>query len=358
MNILKEGVSRRALVQGIIGAAAASILEAAAVHNKPEASAEYTQNLPLAAKDAAQEKGVIAPAEITVPETQIRLRYAKPDADDVLVATSPFTNPMEAARLFAGKPGGTLVSGDFGEKASGNPHGDNPRGWVTMWEAGGSIREFNALNQEGLKGEAPYAPRIQANGFVMVFLYHGKTSRGDYETVWDPQRDDFVSRWVRTHDEEILPPEPGTMYCIVDRGEFRTMRINAGGNHKLRVSGFKPGDGEVREYGSRDTTNLAFIDPDHFAQAVKNAHRGEGNCGPAGCGRLLLIVGDPFNSGGKEVWEHRVTDRNNVDPYRGWKRLFTNVRSNTSLQQVRGVYRLETDEVVLPNKGSVVYPKE
>jgi hypothetical protein len=73
------------------------------------------------------------------------------DSNIVDIAKGEFENKTDVAPHIFANPGGLLVGPDFGYGGKENPWGNNPGGWKTMYESGGSIQVISPVNQEVIR---------------------------------------------------------------------------------------------------------------------------------------------------------------------------------------------------------------
>lgn len=249
--------------------------------------------------------------------TGIRMAGVPSRASNVDVARGQFRNTVGlGTEAFAADPGGLGVGPDFESRFSGNPWGDNPAGWRSMWESGGAI--FPWLDEYlHLARECP--PKFQnlpEGGFVWL--------TGVQMTV-DVGKQDGRSRWQPEGIKIELPEQQShdNIYFFMIRGLYGDNAQNTDKNRTLLVTDYVPGHTLLKMYPSRRDTNTAFISEGQVLQDLAVAHSTGTNCGDGGCSKVTVVYLD-VNTGAAGVWEHTAT--------RDQAKNFNNMRSGWSLK--------------------------
>jgi len=233
------------------------------------------------------------------------------DSNIVDIAKGEFENKTDVAPHIFANPGGLLVGPDFGYEGEENPWGNNPGGWKTMYESGGSIQVISPVNQEVIRWPGEAYQNLPEGGFV--FFSGGKMT-------------------VELGEIAIEMPDkgPGHNYFFVARGLYPDDKQDIDRNIQVKITDYVPGHIEITEYQGRDKTNLAFISEEQFLQKVVTSHSGGTNCGAEGCSTLNLVALD-INTGALEIYNHRQEESDSLEKAlakaeEGWQLVYSNYR--------------------------------
>ena len=214
------------------------------------------------------------------------------DGNIVDTAKGEFENKTDIAPHIFADSGGVLVGPDFGYKGSENPWGNNPGGWETMYESGGSIQVISPVSQEVIRWPGEAYQNLPEGGFV--FFSGGQMTVELGETII-----------------EMPDKGPGHNYFFVARGLYADGQQDIDRNIQAKITDYIPGHIEITGYQSRNKTNLAFISEEQFLQKVVTSHSSGTNCGAEGCSTLTLVALDT-NTGALEIYCHRQGETDNL----------------------------------------------
>lgn len=216
------------------------------------------------------------------------------------------------SEMVLGEPGGLLVGPDF--DSTNNPYGDNPGGWQTMYDSGGSIRPFSPVSQEVMHSESPFYQNLPEGGFDFFSL-----GQGTFEIGASDENGEFQSNGLRIN----LPPIEGNNYFLIIRGRYPDGEQDSDLNLTTRVTDYVPGHALAMMYESRDRSNLAFISEGQFVQMAQTSHSSGTNLGAEGASRLTVVMVD-VNTRAYAVMQQ--TQGRFEDSSRGWQAIGSNWR--------------------------------
>jgi len=279
----------------------------------PTATEQPTATATAATRATEQPTATATPESNKVAIGRITLTNIPEEVDENIVdiAKGEFENKTNVAPHIFAEPGGLLVGPDFGYTNEGSPWGNNPDGWKTMYESGGSIQPISPVSQEVIRWSGTAYQNLPEGGFV--FFSGGKMT-------------------VELGETAIEMPDkgPGHNYFFVARGLYPDGKQDTDRNIQVKITDYIPGHTEISEYQSRDKTNLAFISEEHFLQKVATSHSGGTNCGAEGCSSLTLVALDT-NTGALEIYNHNQQETKNLEEAmaeagKNWQLVYSNYR--------------------------------
>lgn len=295
----QDGVSRRDFLAGLGLAAAGAFAGGAAV--------KY-----LGRQEAGAAAGETATTEV-FKESSVKLSGFPESVDPTRVDTAKgnFKNTLGlGSQMALAEPGGLLVGPDFDSKS--NPYGDNPGGWQTMYDSGGSIRPFSPVSQEVMHNEEPFYQNLPEGGWNFFSLGQGTFELGASDDEGKFKAGDFKIE---------LPHRDGHNYFLIIRGMFNDGEQDSDRNGTVRVTDYVPGHALAMMYEARNESNTAFISEGQFLQMAATSHNGGTNTGAEGASGLTAVMIDA-NTGAYAVMEQ--TKGRGQNAATGWKAVTSN----------------------------------
>jgi hypothetical protein len=188
------------------------------------------------------------------------------------------------------EPGGLLVGPDFGFSGKGNPLGDNPKGWVAMYDSKGNIQPISPVTQEVLHYEGPAYQNVPEGGWMIMSTAQAHVKINNYEVD--------------------LPYVADNNYLFVVRGMYGDMQQNTDKNSTAVITNYAPGHALVMNLESGTQANIGFLSQGQLAQMAETSHSGGTNLGDGGASRLTLVIFDE-NTGAMAVLQQDETRNQN-----------------------------------------------
>jgi hypothetical protein len=205
------------------------------------------------------------------------------DLSRVDVAKGVFKNTIgQGTEMAYAEPGGLLVGPDFGFAGKGNPMGDNPQGWVAMYNSKGEIQPISPVTQEVLHYEGPATQSVPEGGWMIMSTAQANVKVGNYEID--------------------LPNIQDNNYFFVVRGLYGDMKQDTDRNTDAVITNYKPGHALVMNLQSGTETNIGFLSQGQLAQMAETSHSGGSNLGDGGASKLTLVILD-LNTGAISIAE-------------------------------------------------------
>jgi hypothetical protein len=213
------------------------------------------------------------------------------DSSTVDTAKGAFKNTIGLGTEMAfAEPGGLLVGPDFGFSGKGNPLGDNPKGWVAMYDSKGNIQPISPVTQEVLHYEGPAYQNVPEGGWMIMSTAQAHVKINNYEVD--------------------LPYVADNNYLFVVRGMYGDMQQNTDKNSTAVITNYAPGHALVMNLESGTQANIGFLSQGQLAQMAETSHSGGTNLGDGGASRLTLVIFDE-NTGAMAVLQQDETRNQN-----------------------------------------------
>jgi hypothetical protein len=218
------------------------------------------------------------------------------DVSTVDTAKGAFKNTIGLGTEMAfAEPGGLLVGPDFGFTSKGNPLGDNPKGWVAMYDSKGNIQPISPVTQEVLHYEGPAYQNVPEGGWIIMSTAQAHVKINNYEVD--------------------LPYVANNNYLFVVRGMYGDMQQNTDKNSTAVITNYAPGHALVMNLESGTQANIGFLSQGQLTQMAETSHSGGTNLGDGGASRLTLVIFDE-NTGAMAVLQQ--DEARNQDGSKNW----------------------------------------
>lgn len=221
---------------------------------------------------------------------------AQVDSGRVDTAKGVFKNTIgKGTEMAFAEPGGLLVGPDFGFTGKGNPMGNNPKGWVAMYNSEGNIQPISPVSQEVLHYEGPAYQNVPEGGWMIMSTGQAHVKIGNYEVD--------------------LPFVENNNYLLVVRGKYGDQKQNTDNNSTAEITNYKPGHALVMSLESGQKANIGFLSQGQLSQMAETSHSGGTNLGDGGASKLTLVILD-VNTGAEAVLQQN--QGRNQDGSKNW----------------------------------------